>query len=237
MRFVPSTGSFFFASAVLVASGCGGVRCAPSEADVIVRSFTSDPGKGLPEVFSSCLEAGANPNSTTSTGTEPDGWTPILLTAYGNAGDASRQENDSIWNAASLEQARLLLERGADLKAMTPDGENVVYLSAIAGRVPLIDFFLSKGVPVDEATRSGKTALFGSITYARTDVVELLLRHGANPNHIDAEGQSVLDYAKRILLAAEQSGTTSAPGYEPARVIEILKKNGAKTAQELGQTP
>lgn len=233
MRFAPSTGSFFLASLALLISGCGGVRCAPGEADAIVRSFTSDPGKGLPEVFSSCLEAGANPNSTSATGTEPDGWTPILLTAYGNAGDASRQENDSIWNAASLEQARLLLERGADPKAKTPDGENAVYLSAIAGRVSLIDFFLSKGVPVDEVTRSGKTALFGSITYARTDIVELLLKHGANPNHLSSEGESVLDYAEMILRAAEQSGNTSAPGYDPVKVIELLKKHGAKTSQEL----
>lgn len=166
-----------------------------------------------------------------------EGWTPLLLTSYGGFGDATHQRNDSIWNVASLEQIRLLLKHGANLHAKTPEGENAVYLSAVAGRIPLIELFLSKGLPVDEVTSSGKTPLLGSITYARTDVVEFLLRHGANPNHIDAEGQSVLDYAMRVLLAAEQSGTTSAPGYEPARVIEILKKNGAKTAQELGQAP
>lgn len=234
MRFAQSTGNFLVGSLALLVAGCGGVRCAPNEANAIVRSFASDPGKGLPEVFSSCLDANANPNSTGATGSEPDGWTPILLTAYGNAGDAGRQGNDSIWNAASLEQARLLLEHGADVRATTPEGENAVYLSAKAGRVPLIQFFLSKGVPVDEPTRSGKTALFESITYARTDIAELLLKHGANPNQLSEEKMSALDYAEMILRAAEGSGTTSAPGYDPAGMIELLRKHGAKTAAQLG---
>ena len=218
-------------------SNCSRPLCTPNEADGQLRYSASNPGFGDIDVFAACLEAGGNPNSVVETGDYMNGWTPLLLTAYGGFGDATRQRNDSIWNGASLEQIRLLLEHGADLQARTPEGENAVYLSAVAGRVPLIEFFLSKGLPVDEVTITGKTPLFGSITYGRTDVVELLLKRGANPNHISAERESVLDYAEGILRAAEHSGTVSAPGYEPARVIEILKRNGAKTAQELGRAP
>ncbi len=216
---------------------CSRPLCTPSEADGQIRFSASTPGMGVDDVFAACLEAGGDPNSIVETGDNMNGWTPLLLTAHGGFGDATRQRNDSLWNSASLEQIRLLLEHGADLQARTPEGENAVYLSAVAGRVPLIELFLAKGLPVDEVTSTGKTPLFGSITYGRTDVVELLLKRGANPNHISAERESVLDYAEGVLRAAEHAGAVSAPGYEPLRVIEILKKNGAKTAQELGRSP
>jgi ankyrin repeat protein len=231
-----------FAASSIVLASCSHSKCPPSEADGQLRFSASRPGIGFIDVFEACLEAGGNPNSTASTGDNMEGWTPLLLSAYGGFGDATRQQNDSIWNAASMEQIKLLLEHGADINAKTPEGENALYLAAVAGRIPLIEFFLSKGLPLNERTfegtlnertPEGKTPLYGSLLYGRKDVVSLLLEKGADPNIISSENQSILDFAVRLADQIEREGIRPTNDYDPPGVVEILKKHGAKPASEL----
>jgi len=217
--------------------GCKGTLCPSENADRILHSFVSDPGKGDQEVFAACLDAGANPNALFEAETDPAGWTPLLLTAFGNAGDASRQPSDRIWNASSMEQVRLLLAHGADLKAKTPKGENALYLASVAGRVPLMEFFLAKGLPVNMRTNEGKTPLYGALLYGRKDVVSLLLEKGADPNVISKENQSILDFAIVVADQIEREGIRPTKEYDPRGVVEILKNHGAKSANDLNQKP
>lgn len=207
---------------------CSNTACPSEKADRMVRSFTSDPGHGSHDVFAACLEAGGNPNSTASTGSEPDDWTPLLLTAFGNFNDGSRQSNDSLWNAASLEQAQLLLDHGADLNAVTPEGANALHLAASAGRIELCKFLLSKGIAVDVKSKAGTTPLFGAVVAGSTELVGLLLAKGADVNAVSAEGQTPLDIAAILVNDREQAYFRGAKGFDPQGVYDLLKRKGAR---------
>ena len=208
---------------------CRSSLCPAEKADRLVRSFTADPGQGLPEVFAACLDAGANPNSTTATGEEADGWTPLLLTAYGAFGDGSRQSDDSIWNAASLEQTKLLLEHGAKLDAVTPEGANALHLSSAAGRIELAKFLISKGVAVDLKSKAGTTPLFGAVVSGSKELVALLIAKGADVNTVSAEGQTPLDIATILVNDREQAAFRGAKGFDPQGVLDLLKAKGARS--------
>ncbi len=218
----------FAVSAILLAAGCSAVRCPKGDADGSIRFIASDPGKGGDDVFAACLEAGGNPNSTASTGSEPDDWTPLLLTAFGNFNDGSRQPNDSIWNAASLEQAQLLLKHGADLNAVTPEGANALHLAASAGRIELCKFLISKGIAVDAKSKAGTTPLFGAVAAGSTELVGLLLAKGADVNTVSVEGLTPLDIATILVNDREQAAFRGAKGFDPQGVYDLLKAKGAQ---------
>lgn len=214
---------------VLAISGCGKVSCPKGDADGQLRYSASNPGNGFIDVFAACLEAGANPNSTVATGEEADGWTPLLLTAYGAFGDGSRQSDDSIWNAASLEQTKLLLEHGAKLDAVTPEGANALHLSSAAGRIELAKFLISKGVAVDLKSKAGTTPLFGAVVSGSKELVALLIAKGADVNTVSAEGQTPLDIATILVNDREQAAFRGAKGFDPQGVLDLLKANGARS--------
>lgn len=215
------------AAAVFLVTGCGGVHCPKDDADGSIRFIAADPGKGGEDVFAACLDAGANPNSTVATGEEPDGWTPLLLTAYGNFNDGSRQSNDSIWNASSMEQAKLLLEHGADLNAITPEGANALHLAAAAGRIELSRFLISKGIAIDAKSKAGTTPLFGAVVSGSKDLVGDLISKGADVNTVGSEGQTPLDLAIILDNDREQAAFRGARNSDPKGVLELLKANNA----------
>ncbi|XP_069682137.1 uncharacterized protein [Periplaneta americana] len=81
----------------------------------------------------------------------------------------------------SLKDAKLLVDRGADIRKRTTDewGTTAVHMSAAANCIDLTEWFI-KRVPVDIKTKYGATPLHSAVGFRAFDTAKLLLDHGAN---------------------------------------------------------
>ncbi|HEY2380528.1 MAG TPA: ankyrin repeat domain-containing protein [Terriglobia bacterium] len=108
------------------------------------------------------LKAGAKPDLPNHYGI-----TPLL--------EASR--------TGDAEMAELFLKAGADPKRTHPEGETTLMASARAGSVPAVRLFLEHGVDVNAAdSYQHETALMWAAAEDHLDVVDTLLKAGADPN-------------------------------------------------------
>jgi len=77
----------------------------------------------------------------------------------------------------------LLLRSGADPKRSHPEGDSPLLSAARAGSVPAVRLLLARGADVNAAeTFQQTTALMWAAAEGHTDVVDLLLESGADPN-------------------------------------------------------
>lgn len=116
-----------------------------------------------------------------------------------------------------LDILRLTLTAGADLKSTNRYGGTALIPAAHHGHVDTVRELLKTRIDVDHINRLGWTALLEAIILgdggaAHTEIVRLLLAHGAKPQLADAQGVTPLAHA-------EQRGQ---------RVIaELLRRAGA----------
>jgi len=101
-----------------------------------------------------------------------------------------------------LEILRLTLAAGADLKSTNRYGGTALIPAAHHGHVETVRELLRTRIAVDHVNRLGWTALLEAIVLgdggpAHTEIVRLLLAHGANPNLPDRDGVTPLAHAER----------------------------------------
>jgi uncharacterized protein len=183
------------------------------------------------DVVKAALAHGANPNlalkeSAPGRGSldVPDrylgaGATPFLRAA--KTGDA--------------EVMRLLLDKGADAKAVTKDHTTAMILAAglswVMGitsvdeknALEAIKLCIEQGVDVNAANDKGETALDGAATSGRDQVVAYLVEKGANLDAKDKEGRTPLDVAMGVGARAGRAHDSTA---------ELLKKLGAHPGEK-----
>src|SRR5688572_14603754 len=96
----------------------------------------------------------------------PDGHTPLGLACFFGAPEA----------------VRVLLERGADVHAVSRNAITVQPLhAAVAGRnIDAVRALLEHGAPVNARQQIGYTPLMGAAASGRDDLVDLLLAKGAD---------------------------------------------------------
>ncbi|MAG31278.1 MAG: hypothetical protein CL908_10375 [Deltaproteobacteria bacterium] len=125
-----------------------------------------------------------------------------LLSSVAGDGDA----NTGSTLAAHLEAARrgdveLLREMksgGMALDARSPDGDHALHLAADGGHGEALSVLLEVGMGVDVRGREDATPLMramASVQNGSVDVLERLLRAGADPHLRDRKGAPVIDYA------------------------------------------
>ena len=115
--------------------------------------------KGYKTVAETLLAKGADINARRDTGA-----TPLHEAAYAG-------------NKAIVE---LLLANHADVNATDTNGATALYMTADTGSAAIADSLLSAHADIDLATKNGWTPLMEAIAQQRWDVVELLLKRGAN---------------------------------------------------------
>lgn len=121
-----------------------------------------------------------------------------------------------------LEILRLTLAAGADLKSTNRYGGTALIPAAHYGHVETVRELLKTRIDVDHVNRLGWTALLEAIILgdggaAHTQIVQLLLLHGANPGLADAQGVTPLAHTERRGQAAIGALLTAAQGRSPNR--------------------
>lgn len=113
---------------------------------------------------------------------------------------------------------RMTLAAGADLTSTNRYGGTALIPAAHYGHVETVRELLTTRIDVDHVNRLGWTALLEAIILgdggpAHTDIVRLLIRHGANTGLADAQGITPLAHADRRGQRA---------------IAELLRKAGAR---------
>jgi ankyrin repeat protein len=180
------------------------------------------------EMITALLDKGAKPNTPVKENTLTrtiftmqwfweDGATPFVRAA---------QSSDTVL-------MKLLLERGADPKATTANGDNALTASAGIGWVEGVTYersakenleairmLLDLGLDPNHANVEGRTALMGAALKGRSDVVQLLVERGAR---LDQHDRGSRDTDKVGSIAA---GAT----WQPIDYAEGLVRVGVQSA-------
>lgn len=88
---------------------------------------------------------------------------------------------------------RVLLERGA---AADPEGWTPLHYAAAGGSRALVALLLARGVRIDPRAPNGRTPLMMAAAYADEEIVDDLLRAGADPAARDGQGLGAADLAR-----------------------------------------
>ena len=86
-------------------------------------------------------------------------------------------------------------------------------MATAKGHLSIVEKLIKSGAKVNERSASGYSALFIAISDDNEELVNYLLRSGADPNLVDDNKDTALSLAKRLKNPA---------------IIQMLKKAGAK---------
>jgi uncharacterized protein len=110
-----------------------------------------------------------------------DGFTPLHLAVF----------------FGQAEAAKVILERGADVTAVSRNGMTVqpLHSAAAGGYRHTVGVLLDAGAPIDAVSHGGFSALHDAAQNGSLDIVELLLERGADPSLTDERGRTARDLA------------------------------------------
>lgn len=141
----------------------------------------------------------------------PSGLTP-LMAALPDAGLVARLLRElppldaraangrtALWLAAeqdgALDALRLLLEAGADPRAVDGTGATPFHAAALSGDLQKVELLRAHGAAIDAADAQGVTPLVYAGFQGDVAMVAWLIDHGASPNATVATGESALQLA------------------------------------------
>ena len=141
-------------------------------------------------------------------------------------------------NLGHFDVARLLIERGADVRAAT--NGKVTSLMELADSLPppalhqeqldLAETLVKRGVPIDERREGPRTtALMMASIHGNKELVQLLLRLGGDPRLEDNKGQTALAFALKkghADVAALLSAASPSPAPTTASVACATSQAG-----------
>lgn len=78
-----------------------------------------------------------------------------------------------------IDQIERHIHWGSDLQALLPDGQRPLQLAASTGNVVVVRLLLKNGIDVDAPNAAGITALQAAILAGRTQVADVLIKQGA----------------------------------------------------------
>jgi len=199
--------------------------------------------------------------------TEDNSGTPLLYTALqalpGGPKPAGRKAYGHL-DLSTLGERKyrkeiieLLITKGADVNAKTPEVLTPLHCAASHGQAEVAELLLAKGADVNAINSQGASPLHTASHYGKTEVAELLLRHGADinskakkgwtPLHIAAQ-EGKIEVAELLLAKGADVNAWTACGrvghknMSPLRVaknsqnrhlVKLLKKHGGKDSSHI----
>ncbi len=163
---------------------------------------------GYKDIAKLLLQAGAKVDAITLY----ENQTPLMMASK----CGSSQIKKKISKDQCKEIIKLLLDYGAHLETKNIVGDTALALAVIRENLKIVEFLLSNGADVNTRNNYGRTPLFTAVfinNRDNNDMVELLLKHSANPNISDKNDEAVLD------LAVSKKRDD---------IVNLLKKYGAK---------
>lgn len=199
------------------------------------------------------LDHGANVNATSSTGATALLWAvpdlakvKLLLDRGANANARSVSLGRTALLIAagypgSIPVLRLLLDKGADLRATDRAGDHALAHAARTADVEVVRFLVSRGIEVNEPGAGGTTALSRAIARRYAPTTEFLLAKGATVPKNILTAATHLDpklLARLLDLGADVNARTASFGRTPlihavsseedtSETIELLLARGA----------
>ncbi len=170
------------------------------------------------------LASGAQVNAK-----DVDGATPLdevdvtgkgVLEALRKHGGESGDDSANLLYAAragKVKSVKKYVARGADINTRDEGGRTALHWAAALDHTEIAGFLLSKGAKTDIKDEAERTALHEAALWGSVKTVDVLVKAGAEVNRMDVFGETPLD---------EAGGREKAIG-------ELLRKHGAKTAEEL----
>lgn len=134
------------------------------------------------------------------------------------------------------------ISKNSSLASTTDEHQHsLLYVSARAGFYDTTEALLEMGVPVNEKQVDGSTALHAASFYRQQPVVELLLRHGADPTITNKWGNFPADEApseiKQIILSYKEDRisqiVSSLVGKGLAFLVRLINHKGTIVAKEV----
>lgn len=107
----------------------------------------------------------------------------------------------SWFSDATVEVARTLVDSGCDPHKKTEGGATYLHYAAAKGSPELVRYFLEKGVDPNAKAQGGNTPLHWAVTHERprADVMECLLKAGADPQAKNSKDMTALEEVNRWL--------------------------------------
>ena len=146
---------------------------------------------------------------------EAGGETPLMIAAVGNARSAAAalavcgadvnatdypDRKTPLHLAArhsSLDVAKLLINRGADVDAMDKDDRTPLHYAVRKNSLDVAKLLLDRGADVDAMDKDDRTPLHYAVRKNSLDVAKLLLDRGADVDAMDKDDRTPLHYAVR----------------------------------------
>ena len=163
------------------------------------------------------------------------------------AAETEREDwlNRMLLQTSNPSMARLLLEKGADARAASHDGNTALMCAALGGHEAVAQLLLQHSADVAAASNDGTTALLWAALAGHGAVAQLLLQHGADVAAADNDGftalmcaaagheavtQLLLQHGADVAAACNDGGTALmlAAGHEA--VAQLLLQHGADVA-------
>jgi len=178
-----------------------------------------------------------------------------LLNAGGDVNVSEDYMTPLFWAAidAKRETVRLLLDRGADVRATSKDHHMALHYAVLQRDPVVVKMLLDRGAQVDARNGVGATPLHLAAEAGRVVNMRLLIARGANVNARQADMSTPLALAakynepecvKLLLLSGAQANARDGIGHTPLwlakdarwklvrndtrQIVKMLKKAGAK---------
>ena len=167
--------------ALATAAGCVHLPDKPAYAKVdptALRRYDGDwfdaARVGRIDILRALLDAGYPIDAADS-----HGYTAVTLAAYDG-------------EPAALD---FLLSAGANACLGDRHGNTALMGTLFKGESAIARHLIEAHCPIDQMNGAGETALGFATLFNRIDLIPVLVKHGADPNHVDGRGQSLLQLA------------------------------------------
>jgi len=99
----------------------------------------------------------------------------------------------------SIEALRELIKNGLKIDYLNREGLGAIDIAIKYRRMDIVKLCKEYGISLTKSSRkSGMTPLMLASAFNDIDMIDFLIKEGADINHIDNFGMSALDYAKKL---------------------------------------